>query len=144
MATTIFTFGMDAPSDTIQSVTLAAYEQYADVMPHWKMYRQYQLATLEEQGPEARIVAERNGAIIGSVLLIPPRPTSTRRRRLTRAGRRYASWRSHPRSGDAGGRREVQPARRLVHAPACWPKRLPGNPAWYCRAAAACGMEECT
>ncbi len=57
--------------DNIRKVTLAAYEQYADVMPHWKMYRQHLLATLEEQGPEARIVAERDGEIIGSGLLYP-------------------------------------------------------------------------
>jgi len=35
------------------------------------MYRQALLATLNEQGPEARIVAERDGEIIGSVLLYP-------------------------------------------------------------------------
>ncbi len=57
--------------DSIQTVTLAAYEQYADAMPHWQMYRQQLLARLNEQGSEARIVAERDGAIIGSVLLYP-------------------------------------------------------------------------
>ncbi|HSH81744.1 MAG TPA: GNAT family N-acetyltransferase [Herpetosiphonaceae bacterium] len=62
--------------DKIRAVTLAAYEQYADVMPHWQMYRrQHLLATLEEQGPEERIVAERNGEIIGSVLLYPATAT---------------------------------------------------------------------
>ncbi len=61
----------DDEGDSIRAVTLAAYEQYTEAMPHWKMYRQALLATLNEQGPEARIVAERDSEIIGSVLLYP-------------------------------------------------------------------------
>ena len=57
--------------DVIRAVTLAAYEQYASRMPHWQMYRRHLLATLDQEGPEARIVAEQDGVIVGSVLLYP-------------------------------------------------------------------------
>ena len=60
--------------EAIRDVTLAAYEQYAAAMPEpfWIMYRRNPVATLETDGPEDRIVAERDGAVIGSVLLYPP------------------------------------------------------------------------
>src|SRR5207244_4776758 len=60
--------------DAVQSVTLAAYEEYAATMPEplWTGYRQHLLATLDTEGPVERIVAERVGAIVGSVLLFPP------------------------------------------------------------------------
>ncbi len=57
--------------DAIRAVTLAAYEQYATRMSHWEMYRRHLLATLDQEGPEARIVAEQDGVIVGSVLLYP-------------------------------------------------------------------------
>ncbi len=57
--------------DAIRGVTMAAYAQYASIMPHWEMYREHVLETLAQDGPEARIVAERDGAIVGSVLLYP-------------------------------------------------------------------------
>ncbi len=57
--------------DAIRDVTLAAYAQYATVMPHWEMYRQQLLATLEQDEQAERIVAERDGVIAGSVLLYP-------------------------------------------------------------------------
>jgi ribosomal protein S18 acetylase RimI-like enzyme len=56
----------------IEAVTLAAYEQYAALMPaHWEGYRQNILATLAAAQPEAQIVAEEGGAIVGSVFLYP-------------------------------------------------------------------------
>jgi GNAT superfamily N-acetyltransferase len=65
----------DARSDdrgAIETVTLAAYEQYAALMPaHWEGYRQNILATLAAAEPEAQIVAEEEGRIVGTVLLYP-------------------------------------------------------------------------
>ncbi|MDQ2717060.1 MAG: GNAT family N-acetyltransferase [Chloroflexota bacterium] len=58
---------------TIQAVTLAAYEEYAAVLPRplWEGYRQQLLLTLDEEEPVERIVAESEGSIVGSVLLYP-------------------------------------------------------------------------
>ncbi len=65
----------DARSDdrgAIEAVTLAAYEQYAALMPaHWDGYRQNILATLAAAQPEAQIVAEEKGRVVGTVLLYP-------------------------------------------------------------------------
>lgn len=60
--------------EVIRDITLAAYEQYAAVMPilFWREYRRQLLATLDKEGPVERIVAERNNVLIGSVLLYPP------------------------------------------------------------------------
>jgi GNAT superfamily N-acetyltransferase len=60
------------PSDreAIREVTLAAYQQYAAVMPsHWPEYRQNILATLADVEAERQIVAEQKGAIVGAVLI---------------------------------------------------------------------------
>lgn len=57
--------------DAIRGITLAAYAQYAAIMPHWEMYRRELLATLSDDQTAARIVAVRHGAVIGSVLLYP-------------------------------------------------------------------------
>lgn len=57
--------------DAIRDLTLAAYGQFATVMPHWEMYRQALLTTLDQARSAERIVAERNGTIVGSVLLYP-------------------------------------------------------------------------
>lgn len=58
----------------IRAVTLAASAEYATVMPApvWAQYSRQMLATLDAAGPVERIVAERGGAIVGSVLLYPP------------------------------------------------------------------------
>lgn len=65
----------DARSDdrgAIEAVTLAAYEEYAALMPaHWDGYRQNILATLAAAQPEAQIVAEAEGRVVGSVLRYP-------------------------------------------------------------------------
>jgi predicted N-acetyltransferase YhbS len=56
----------------IQDVTLAAYQEYASVMSaHWEDYRQGILATLAEVKPAEQIVAEQDGAVVGTVLLYP-------------------------------------------------------------------------
>lgn len=64
----------DDERGAMRDVTLAAYEEYAAILPEsvWAGYRHQLLATLDSEGPVERIVAERNGAIMGSVLLFPP------------------------------------------------------------------------
>lgn len=64
--------------DAICDVTLAAYEEYAAQMPplYWEAYRLNILATLDQVGPAEQIVAEREGTVIGTVLLYPPRSFS--------------------------------------------------------------------
>ena len=64
----------DDERGAMRDVTLAAYEEYAALLPEsvWAGYRHQLLATLDSEGPVERIVAERNGAIMGSVLLFPP------------------------------------------------------------------------
>ena len=63
------------PADraAIEAVTLAAYEQYAAVLPahFWAAYRENIRATLADIGAAAQIVAEEDGAIVGTVLLYP-------------------------------------------------------------------------
>jgi GNAT superfamily N-acetyltransferase len=57
----------------IEAVTLAAYEQYAVTLGTtlWGMYRQNIVATLANVNLATLIVAEREGALVGSVLLYP-------------------------------------------------------------------------
>jgi GNAT superfamily N-acetyltransferase len=64
----------DDEREAMRAVTLAAYDEYAAVMPKpfWNGYRRQLLVTLDEEGPVERIVAERDGTIIGSVLRYPP------------------------------------------------------------------------
>ncbi|MBA2681380.1 MAG: GNAT family N-acetyltransferase [Ktedonobacteraceae bacterium] len=59
--------------EAMRTVTLAAYEQYAKVIPpaFWDDYRKNIIETIEE-GPAQRIVAEYAGRVVGSVLLYPP------------------------------------------------------------------------
>ena len=63
------------PADraVIEAVTLAAYEQYTATLgaSRWAMYRQNIVSTLADAGPAAQIVAEKAGALVGSVLLYP-------------------------------------------------------------------------
>ena len=60
--------------DAARKMTLSAFQQYAAVMPppRWQGYRENILATLTEVKPAQQIVAEKGGAILGSVLLYPP------------------------------------------------------------------------
>lgn len=57
----------------VEAVTLAAYEQYASVLPAplWNAYRDNILATLAEAAPGVILVAEVEGRVVGSVLLYP-------------------------------------------------------------------------
>ena len=56
----------------IEAVTLAAYQQYAASMPAlWEGYRQNIVSTLAAARPDAQIVAEAGGQIVGTVLLYP-------------------------------------------------------------------------
>lgn len=62
-----------AERGAVEAVTLAAYEQYAAVMPVplWEAYRQNIVTTLANAKPATLIVAEKEGALVGSVLLYP-------------------------------------------------------------------------
>ena len=58
--------------DAVVAVTLAAYQQYASVMPRlWEGYRENIVSTLAAASPGTQIVAEKDGHIVGSVLLYP-------------------------------------------------------------------------
>jgi GNAT superfamily N-acetyltransferase len=64
----------DGDRDGALAVTLAAYEEYAAMMPRfaWEEYRQNIVSALSGEGPPAeRIVAEQGGIIVGSALLYP-------------------------------------------------------------------------
>jgi ribosomal protein S18 acetylase RimI-like enzyme len=67
----------DARADeraAIQALTLAAYAEYATIMvpTAWAALRQALLAGLEAEESAERIVAEQDGALVGSVLLYSP------------------------------------------------------------------------
>lgn len=58
--------------DAIQAVTLAAYLEYAPIIPaHWEGYRQNIIATLGAAAPGTQIVALDDGRVVGAVLLYP-------------------------------------------------------------------------
>lgn len=62
----------DSDRDAIRDVTLSAFQEYAALMPaHWKDYRQGILSRLADVIPAEQIVAEQDGAIVGTVLLFP-------------------------------------------------------------------------
>jgi predicted N-acetyltransferase YhbS len=63
-----------ADRDAARKITLSAFQQYAAVMPppRWEGYRENILATLTDVAPARQIVAEKEGIIVGSVLLYPP------------------------------------------------------------------------
>jgi GNAT superfamily N-acetyltransferase len=58
----------------VRALTLRAYAEYADVMAPaaWAGLERAVRAALADSGAAERIVAERAGAIVGSVLLYPP------------------------------------------------------------------------
>jgi len=67
----------DARADeraAIRDLTLAAYAEYATIMTPtaWAALRQAVLAGLEAEGAVERIVAEQDGALLGSVMLYSP------------------------------------------------------------------------
>jgi GNAT superfamily N-acetyltransferase len=89
-----------ADQEAIREVTLAAYVEYAALMPHlWDGYRANILATLARPAPAAQLVAERDGAIVGTVLLYPNAAT-------------------RPGADVAGARRPEPEVRLLAVAPA--------------------------
>lgn len=57
-----------------QAVTLAAYQQYAAIMPPWawERYKEDLAETVCAPAPAEHMVAELEGALVGSVLLFPP------------------------------------------------------------------------
>jgi GNAT superfamily N-acetyltransferase len=56
----------------IREVTLAAYQEYAAVMPaHWEGYKQGILATLADVTPAEQFVAVQDDLLVGTVLLFP-------------------------------------------------------------------------
>ncbi len=61
--------------DAALKVTLSAFQQYAAVLPppRWEGYYKNILATLTDVAPAQQIVAEKEGNLVGSVLLYPPR-----------------------------------------------------------------------
>ena len=60
--------------DAIREVTLAAYQEYAARMHgFWEGYRRNIVASVTDVGSAEQLVAERDGAIAGTVLLYPPR-----------------------------------------------------------------------
>src|SRR5262249_28885020 len=64
----------DDEREAIKAVTLAAYAEYAPLLPppFWEGYRRQLLTTLDDAGSVERIVAERDRRIVGSVLLYAP------------------------------------------------------------------------
>jgi predicted N-acetyltransferase YhbS len=75
MNTTTFTIrdaeAQDRPA--IRELTLSAYGQYADSMvpSAWEALRNALIGAIEATGPVERIVAVKDGAVIGSVMLFP-------------------------------------------------------------------------
>ena len=58
--------------EAIRAVILEAYSVYAPMMgPLWEFYQKSILETLVDVTPAEQIVAERDGAIVGTVLLYP-------------------------------------------------------------------------
>jgi ribosomal protein S18 acetylase RimI-like enzyme len=76
MSTTAFHI-RDAHADeraAIQELTLSAYAEFATIMEPtaWAALRQAVLAGLAAEGAVERIIAEQDGALLGSVLLYSP------------------------------------------------------------------------
>src|SRR5260221_9342113 len=69
------------PDETqaLQELTIAAYHEYATVMPAmWLIYRQNIITTLANVAPAQQIVAELDGLAVGTALLYPPESTLAR------------------------------------------------------------------
>lgn len=63
----------DSDREAIASVLLEAYGQYSAVLPepYWIEYRNSILESVHGEGPSARIIAEMDKQIVGSILLFP-------------------------------------------------------------------------
>ena len=57
----------------VRDLTLRAYAEYGSLMPspHWEYYRENIVETLDGDEQAERILAERDGRIVGSVFLYP-------------------------------------------------------------------------
>lgn len=57
--------------EELRAVALSAYEEYALALPEdrWTAYRDSIAASVDGDGPAARLVAELDGAVVGSALL---------------------------------------------------------------------------
>jgi ribosomal protein S18 acetylase RimI-like enzyme len=64
----------DDERDAIRDLTLEAYAEYATIMQPsaWAALHEVLLAALSSNEPVERIVAERDGALVGSVMLYSP------------------------------------------------------------------------
>jgi GNAT superfamily N-acetyltransferase len=64
-----------------QVVTVAAYEQYAEFMPAWawEAYRDDMIKAIADSANGEHIVAEHDGELVGSVLLLSPQLTHEKR-----------------------------------------------------------------
>ncbi|WP_219838516.1 GNAT family N-acetyltransferase [Paenibacillus sp. R14(2021)] len=60
-----------ADREEVLQVMIEAYRQYEETLPSdkWALYRQSILASFDNEGPAARILAEIEGRIVGSVQL---------------------------------------------------------------------------
>jgi len=62
----------DEDRDAIREVTLAAYAEYAALLPQaWESYRANIVTTLGRPGPARQFVAELAGKLVGAVMLYP-------------------------------------------------------------------------
>ncbi len=61
----------DGDREAVLQVTLAAYQEYAAVMPplHWRLYRENIIATLADTGEAQQLVATLDRQVVGTVLL---------------------------------------------------------------------------
>jgi ribosomal protein S18 acetylase RimI-like enzyme len=59
--------------DAMLDVTVSAYQEYAALLgeEHWQAYSQGMATTIRGDDQPERVVAEQDGAIVGSVLLYP-------------------------------------------------------------------------
>jgi GNAT superfamily N-acetyltransferase len=65
--------------EAIRQVTLSAFQEYASAMPsRWEEYRRHILETLADVKSAEQIVAEHDGAILGTILLYPAGTTFSR------------------------------------------------------------------
>lgn len=64
--------------EAILRIVVAAYSQYEAVMSpdRWADYKASIIESVDKEGPQARIVAEVNGEIVGSVLLFTSSTTA--------------------------------------------------------------------
>src|SRR4051812_28264640 len=62
----------EADVEAMQDLTIGAYSEYATMLPAytWEMYREDMMTTIEQEITNS-IVAEQDGEIVGSVVLIP-------------------------------------------------------------------------